>query len=453
MERQIMYANGESLYHVTALSNFARGFDKYTRQYRKSLIPESRYPLESYLLPETDLAFGIAKASRLRDKLAIHGDGLVVLQAGVPRSNVRPNQRNGVGLVWPSPDLPIDSVYEVGSNGTLGPCLGIEEAMAKSLSLHSDAFVPYAALRPRSVSFLPIARGCQAACPFCFSETSVSAEQKQGGLDLAAVRQWAALAQAQGARRAVITGGGEPTLMPWERTLGLIRACKEHFNKIVLITNGVRLAALPVAEAFNRLHELGNAGLSVLAVSRHHQEERINSELMKLETGTPALLETASKVCKVLPQLRMRLICVLQRGGVASVTDVYNYIDWACSLGVGEICFKELYVATSEESVYFSRAANTWSAKNQVPLKVVHDWAFENRFEVSDRLPWGSPVFNGVVGGKPIRVAAYTEPSLFWERSHGMARSWNVMSDGSCLASLEDRASDVTALASWRASN
>ena len=42
-----------------------------------------------------------------------------------------------------------------------------------------------------------------------------------------------------------------------------------------------------------------------------------------------------------------------------------------------------------------------------------------------------------------IRVAAYTEPSLFWERSHGVARSWNLMSDGRCLASLEDRASEI----------
>jgi hypothetical protein len=46
-----------------------------------------------------------------------------------------------------------------------------------------------------------------------------------------------------------------------------------------------------------------------------------------------------------------------------------------------------------------------------------------------------------------MRVAAYTEPSLFWERSRGLARSWNVMSDGTCLASLEDRGTDVTRLA------
>jgi hypothetical protein len=42
-----------------------------------------------------------------------------------------------------------------------------------------------------------------------------------------------------------------------------------------------------------------------------------------------------------------------------------------------------------------------------------------------------------------LRIAAYTEPSLFWERTQGIARSWNVMADGRCHVSLEDRASEI----------
>ena len=58
-------------------------------------------------------------------------------------------------------------------------------------------------------------------------------------------------------------------------------------------------------------------------------------------------------------------------------------------------------------------------------------------------LPWGAPVYDVFVHGRPIRIAAYTEPSLFWERTRGIARSWNIMADGRCLASLEDRGSVV----------
>jgi pyruvate-formate lyase-activating enzyme len=439
-----MSLDGQPLYHVTTLSNFARAYDKYTRQYRKSCIPESRYPLESYLLPAAELAVGVAKASRLRDKLKIPGDRLLVLQAAVERSSVRPNLRNGLGFVWPSADLPVSGVFQVGSDAMLGPSIGLEAAMAKSLALSAGLFVPYSALRPRSVSFLPIARGCQAACPFCFSEASVSADQTRGALDIRAAQRWAEFARLRGAERAVITGGGEPTLLPWQQIHGLVEACKHHFPKVVLITNGVRLASLPAREAADRLRDLTQAGLSVLAISRHHHLESANAKIMKLETRTPAVFEAAAAVAELMPQLRFRLICVLQRGGVESATDLSEYVRWAASLGVREICFKELYVATSEESVYYARGANAWSANNQVPLTVVHDWASENGFRVSDRLPWGAPIFEGIAAGHPMRVAAYTEPSLYWERSHGMARSWNVMSDGTCLASLEDRESKVT---------
>jgi hypothetical protein len=225
---------------------------------------------------------------------------------------------------------------------------------------------------------------------------------------------------------------------------GLIRACKRYFSKVVLITNGVRLASLPERESTDLLRDLTLAGLSVLAISRHHHQEGINANIMKLETKTPALLRAAAAMTEIMPQLRLRLVCVLQRGGIETTSDVGDYVRWAVALGVREICFKELYVATSEESVYYSRGANAWSANHQVPLSIVHDWASENGFQLSDQLPWGAPIFDGVVTGRAIRVAAYTEPSLYWERSHGLARSWNVMSDGTCLASLEDRESRVT---------
>ena len=52
-------------------------------------------------------------------------------------------------------------------------------------------------------------------------------------------------------------------------------------------------------------------------------------------------------------------------------------------------------------------------------------------------------MFNGMIEGRTVSVAAYTEPSLFWERSNGIARSWNIMADGKCLVSLEDRRSTI----------
>ncbi len=121
-----------------------------------------------------------------------------------------------------------------------------------------------------------------------------------------------------------------------------------------------------------------------------------------------------------------------------------HYLTWAADQGIEEICFKELYVSTSTESMYFDRAANDWSRHHQVPLALVTDFAARAGFSIAHRLPWGAPVFAGEWAGRPMRIAAYTEPSLYWERTHGIARSWNVMADGRCYASLEDRASELT---------
>ena len=120
-----------------------------------------------------------------------------------------------------------------------------------------------------------------------------------------------------------------------------------------------------------------------------------------------------------------------------------KYVEWAAQQGVEELCFKELYVSTSAESVYHDRAANDWSRRHQVPLSLVTRFAAEHDFELECRLPWGAPIFRGQLAGRPLRIAAYTEPSLLWERTQGIARSWNVMADGRCHVSLEDRASEI----------
>ena len=431
-----------SSFHVTVLSNFARGYDRYARAYLKALIPESTWPDEFYVLSAGDLAIGIEKAARLQAKLGLAGNFLIAFQAALPPDGCAPNLRTGLGSIWPSPVLPVSRVWRVERDGTLAP-LSLEQAMAQSLALHEADFQSWEALSPRSLSFLPIARGCQAACPFCFSEASASVEQPQTRVDWPLLRGWISAARARGAARAVITGGGEPTLLPFAALTRLIKECSAAFAKVVLITNGVKFATMTTEDASMHLLALKAAGLSVLAISRHHPDEQVNAKLMNLETRTPALLRTVRETAALASGPRLRLICVLQRGGVESIRDIDDYVRWASASGAAEVCFKELYVSTTAESVYHSRAANDWSAAHQVPLSLVLDWAGQHGFQRESALPWGAPVFAGTIDGRPLRVAAYTEPSLFWERMHGIARSWNVMADGSCLASLEDRQSRI----------
>ena len=358
---------------------------------------------------------------------------------------LKPNTRNGLGQFVDGPAIRVDGtafIEETGFNIRLIP-VAVEEASALSFRLLHPELHAYQEIQPRTFSILPIARGCQASCPFCFSEASASAEQEQAKLDLAHVQRLATTARKRGAERFVITGGGEPGLVRHELLREVIAIGRDTLGKVVLITNGNHLAGRESKEMAARLSDYAFAGLSVLAISRHHYDDDASEQLMSLRTDVASVARAWSNGRASWPSLRLRFTCVLQRGSIDDMKALEAYVDWVSALGVSEICFKELYVSTSVESVYHRHAANEWSHANQVPLSLVLDFATRHGFDEISRLPWGSPIFRGEWKGRPMQIAAYTEPSLFWERAHGIARSWNLMSDGRCLASLEDRASEI----------
>lgn len=436
-------------FHVTTLSNFARGFQKYSDRYSKAAIPESTFADQFYLLFKHQLEIGFSKASKLLAKLSMPGDELLVLETQVLEQELFPNERTGLGQFIQSSSITVLRLYLALSDTTVqgGYRLEVttaEEAMARSLALLGDQMVSFAELRPRTFSVLPIARGCQAQCRFCFSEASVSAVQEPARLRPELVEEYARAAAARGAERFVITGGGEPGLIPHSQLLSYIRIGKRELGKVILITNGHHLGQLTEDNRQSRIRDYADAGLDVLAVSRHHDDDDANSRIMNLRIDSAAIARSWQLSHSAQKGLRMRFICVLQSQGISCGEEIADYLTWASSLNVEEVCFKELYVSTSTESVFHTYPANQWSREHRVPLSIVVRFAESYNFTEISRLPWGSPIFSGEWLGRPMMVAAYTEPSLYWERTHGVARSWNQMADGECLASLEDRASVVS---------
>jgi len=432
----------ETSYHVIPLSNFARGYDKYARMYDKSHIAESRFHDRFFVLTAADLGIGIEKTSGLVERIGLAGDRLLVLGGPVDPASLHANTSTGKGRYFLGTRFPVRELFLVGDDGAPVP-ISVEEAFAASLDVANPTLIPYSMLFPRTLSVLPIARACQASCKFCFSEASASLEQVPHRIPTDRIVQLARLASEAGASRFVITGGGEPGLVPHQQLLELIGIGSAHFGRTVLITNGVHLARRTPAERAGRIADYARAGLSVLSVSRHHWDDGANADIMGLDTRTPSVIGSWREIVPSHPTLGMRLICVLQRGGVEDGDSIAAYLDWATSLGIGEVCFKELYVSSTRESVYHARPENIWSMEHQVPLSEVTSFLDRHGFAVASRLPWGSPVHSGEWKGRPLRVAAYTEPSLLWERSSGIARSWNIMADGTCLASLEDPKSEV----------
>lgn len=432
----------ETLWHVIVLSNLLRGYDKYARRYSKSQIIESTFPDRFFLLGVNEIQHGIDKAGKLLERLSLPGDRLLALKTVVETNTLHENTRTGIGRYIERNWITVTGVSWVNADGTLSP-VSVEEAVAGSFAMPNTELIDFADLNPRSLSVLPIASGCQASCSFCFSEASASSEQVQAQIDLQRVSQYANFAKQRGAERFVITGGGEPGLVRQPKLCQLIETGARALGKTVLITNGHHLANMSPIERVEALVNYAGAGLTVLSISRHHHDDHISEQLMNLATDVASIANTWLAGQAKWPTLKMRLVCVLQKGGIDSMASMEDYVNWVTTIGVSEICFKELYLSTSIESVYHQHATNMWSHAHQIPLSIVLEFCNKHGFSETAQLPWGAPIFSGEWNGRPMKIAAYTEPSLLWERSEGVARSWNLMSDGRCLVSLEDRQSEI----------
>lgn len=433
-----LIAKKTSCYHVAVLSNFARGFDKYQRRYSKDFIPESTFKDKFYLLDKSELAIGYKKAGNLLSRLQIKGDRLLVIETEVQPNELNPNLKTGLGRYVNRNWIQVKRLFFVTESGDL-KTVETEEAIALSFQCMDETLLDYDLLIPRTVSVLPVAQGCQAKCPFCFSSASVSKDIEKGVLDHKRVKEVFQIARSRGAERAVITGGGEPGVLNKSSLLDLISISASEFNKVVMITNGFHLGRLEESERIETLMAMKDEGLTVLAISRHHFKNERNADIMHLHTLSERVAQTWNANKTTLAGLKLRWICVLQEGGIENKVSLQNYLDWAESTGVEEVCFKELYVSSSVESEYYTEGANQWSRSHQVPLTLVMD-AAESWGKLGE-LPWGAPIYQ--VPGKKLKVAVYTEPSLYWEKSRGICRSWNLMADGRCLASLEDQASRI----------
>lgn len=204
------------------------------------------------------------------------------------------------------------------------------------------------------ITFTPFAsaRPCSARCVFC-SETlrhvqarvlSASLRPGPGYFEgLAAV-----LDELRGLPIGISLSGLEATDDPdWLcRVLDLIqerssgprsllieeRVLYSNLSGLARETSGPRL--LPRLRAF---------GLTRVEASRHHHTQAGNDKVMRFRPGRPirgqAVFERT--VADALSHVPVRLVCVIQRGGVEDFDGVLEYMSWARRLGARDVVFRE----------------------------------------------------------------------------------------------------------------
>lgn len=217
----------EMYYYVTIASNFVKGFDKYQKIYSKSNLKESTFSQQFFVLKRDELEIGFRKARSLLKKVAIENDFLIVIETDIGRLQTYNDHETGLAQYIKQNYLDVLNVYRYEKENLEVIC--IEDLMAKSFELNFDLNKNYNEIAPRTISILPVKSGCQAKCDFCFSTYSVSEDLEKGLLADNSIEYYLKLAREKGATRAVITGGGEPTLIAHERLLEMIRHCAFYF--------------------------------------------------------------------------------------------------------------------------------------------------------------------------------------------------------------------------------
>ncbi|MGB1016891.1 MAG: radical SAM protein [Nannocystaceae bacterium] len=288
---------------------------------------------------------------------------------------------------------------------------------------------PWADLHYQTCSVLPVRMACNCACKFCFSRSSISALTRErvgwGSLDVDAYYRYAI---SRGAKRLVITGGGEPLLRP-DDVVMLVDRGRRHFDEIALFTNGTHLTKQLAAR-------LRRAGLSYLCWSRHHVSDEANAQLM----GPSA--PTRDSFFAQVGTLPVRATCVMARGHIEHDEDVWRYIDTLVEHGVREFTFKHTYVAYPN-SVFRGSLADRWSRAHQLERD-----PFEHVGTIVDTLPWGPAIRRVVRRGQDCQICHYREPTPQWELQNKIGRSLNLLSDGTVYGSLEDARSLLFRLSS-----
>lgn len=425
--------------YITVLSNWMLGFDKYNRVYSKKNLQESSFPDKFYLLKQDEINIGLDKAHKLIEKInkkhnLIYSENRIIKINTLPITQVYKNTKNGKGWFINENHIPVESLEIL--NGKVWESISIENLTALSYKISFD-LKRFEELIPRTLSFLPIASACQAKCKFCFSESSISVEQEKRISDFVDLEKWCKKAKEVGAQRFVITGGGDPGVLRYEEILKILNISSLYFSKNVMITNGIFLSRLKENEIIKKMKELKSQGLSVLSLSYHHFDPEINKNIMGVDTKIEKILTAIQSLNKKdIPEIR--LVCVLQKGGIENKETLVNYFKFAAKYNINQICLKELYVASTYESLYSKSQENDYCVKSQVFLSDIQKALLTLDAEKVSELPWGSPVYKINMDGKGILVSNYTEPSTGWERKNGIARSWNYMADKKCYASLED---------------
>jgi molybdenum cofactor biosynthesis enzyme MoaA len=227
------------------------------------------------------------------------------------------------------------------------------------------------------------AQKCNAACPFCVEELRPASR----GVELVAQkaiesddeRYFDHLAQVlqalQPLRPSVSITGGEPSKDP--RLPRILRATEAQRQR-TLTTNGSGL--LDFQDGKRVIDWIALSCLDHLNLSIAHPDRDQNIRLMRLPSplSNPQLREVVAVAQRA--GTRVRLSCALLKSSIATLSDIFRYLDFAQSLGVDNVIFRQLM--KTDPHKHLPNSVVRFSNQQRVPLEpLLDEISSDARFE------------------------------------------------------------------------
>jgi molybdenum cofactor biosynthesis enzyme MoaA len=136
--------------------------------------------------------------------------------------------------------------------------------------------------------------------------------------------------------------GGEPTLDS-ARLGGILKLLKKYnIKKRVVTTNGSLLLSPSKRKTNERVVDvIVESGIEHLNISRAHFDENENSAIMNMPKFTNVDLKKVVAIANK-TGIRVRLSVALLKEGIYDVDGIKKYLDWAKSIGVDNVTFRQL---------------------------------------------------------------------------------------------------------------
>lgn len=213
-------------------------------------------------------------------------------------------------------------------------------------------------------SILAGGAACNARCPFCVSKMTPrrGVSIKEPKVEWKNFEKACDYARKHGAKTAMITGKGEPSLFPNQITKYLPIIKKYGFEKIELQTNGI-LMAENKSEYEHYLRVWHENGLSLIAISVVHYESGKNRQIYlphkKNYIDLPALISFLHKKER---RFSVRLSCILLHGFIDSPNRLKELIKFAGKNRVEQLTIRPVNKPEKSENEEVRR----WMEKNRL---------------------------------------------------------------------------------------